>query len=403
MRITSLTLALTLLAAAPSTTTAASRTGQQTVGPTTLEATYDGESTVTITATNQAVGLANPFSAAPPSKVDAALRMDCTPGAVDPDPAEITISAGDAELDPYEDSTVVLKDNPMPEASTLKATFYGEDELNYKDWRCLSGTVDKTPFSFYFDGYGPFTVAIAERAVRQDLNRLYSSDVMKRLAYLECPQIEFGVFIDEEFGGLCEYQIGRGANTRAGAYIATAPQHSEPRAKRVASNKYSQRLVECPAKFERSEAFGARSRVINKRLRTPRIMCGSLFIRLDLPGSAHRARSLGKRRFSAGEHGTNRAGFEELVSYPCRFTSRKALNQVHYKVRCANQLGNRIRYDFTISTPPPKPKRPTPRQTGSGNNYAGKTCDEIGHPYNVTPGTDREHDADGDGIACESQ
>ncbi|HEY4277761.1 MAG TPA: hypothetical protein VGM91_06055 [Conexibacter sp.] len=35
-------------------------------------------------------------------------------------------------------------------------------------------------------------------------------------------------------------------------------------------------------------------------------------------------------------------------------------------------------------------------------DYAGMNCSEIGHSFNVTPGSDPEHDADNDGVACES-
>lgn len=35
-------------------------------------------------------------------------------------------------------------------------------------------------------------------------------------------------------------------------------------------------------------------------------------------------------------------------------------------------------------------------------SYAGMNCSEIGHSFEVTPGSDPEHDADNDGIACES-
>jgi hypothetical protein len=37
-----------------------------------------------------------------------------------------------------------------------------------------------------------------------------------------------------------------------------------------------------------------------------------------------------------------------------------------------------------------------------GGSYAGMNCSEIGHSFTVTPGSDPEHDADNDGIACES-
>jgi hypothetical protein len=39
---------------------------------------------------------------------------------------------------------------------------------------------------------------------------------------------------------------------------------------------------------------------------------------------------------------------------------------------------------------------------GGGSDYAGLNCSEIGHSFNVTPGSDPEHDADNDGVACES-
>ena len=38
----------------------------------------------------------------------------------------------------------------------------------------------------------------------------------------------------------------------------------------------------------------------------------------------------------------------------------------------------------------------------SGSSYAGLNCSEIGHSFTVAPGSDPEHDADNDGIACES-
>jgi hypothetical protein len=35
--------------------------------------------------------------------------------------------------------------------------------------------------------------------------------------------------------------------------------------------------------------------------------------------------------------------------------------------------------------------------------YAGRTCTEIGHSFEVVPGSDPDHDANNDGVACESQ
>jgi hypothetical protein len=40
--------------------------------------------------------------------------------------------------------------------------------------------------------------------------------------------------------------------------------------------------------------------------------------------------------------------------------------------------------------------------SGDGGQYAGMNCSGIGHSFQVTPGSDPQHDADNDGIACES-
>lgn len=50
--------------------------------------------------------------------------------------------------------------------------------------------------------------------------------------------------------------------------------------------------------------------------------------------------------------------------------------------------------------------QPPPSSGGSGGGagqYGGMTCPEIGHSFSVPPGSDPAHDADNDGIACESQ
>jgi hypothetical protein len=40
--------------------------------------------------------------------------------------------------------------------------------------------------------------------------------------------------------------------------------------------------------------------------------------------------------------------------------------------------------------------------TEDPSQYAGMNCSEIGHAFSVTPGSDPEHDRDGDGGACET-
>lgn len=41
-------------------------------------------------------------------------------------------------------------------------------------------------------------------------------------------------------------------------------------------------------------------------------------------------------------------------------------------------------------------------EAAGGADYAGMNCSEIGHSYTVEPGSDPQHDADNDGVACES-
>ncbi len=53
------------------------------------------------------------------------------------------------------------------------------------------------------------------------------------------------------------------------------------------------------------------------------------------------------------------------------------------------------------ATPPPAPE-PEPEPVATPD-YSGMNCSEIGHSFHVTPGSDPDHDADNDGVACESQ
>jgi len=60
---------------------------------------------------------------------------------------------------------------------------------------------------------------------------------------------------------------------------------------------------------------------------------------------------------------------------------------------------------ITVHDAPVQASPPSSSGSGSasdGSQYAGMNCAEIGHSFNVTPGSDPEHDADNDGVACES-
>jgi hypothetical protein len=58
-----------------------------------------------------------------------------------------------------------------------------------------------------------------------------------------------------------------------------------------------------------------------------------------------------------------------------------------------------------VAAPPSSGGTPSDAASDGGNpavDYAGMNCSEIGHSFNVTPGSEPEHDADNDGVACES-
>jgi len=59
-----------------------------------------------------------------------------------------------------------------------------------------------------------------------------------------------------------------------------------------------------------------------------------------------------------------------------------------------------------VVAPPSAGGTPSDASAGGGGSpaadYAGMNCSEIGHSFTVTPGSDPQHDADNDGVACES-
>lgn len=79
----------------------------------------------------------------------------------------------------------------------------------------------------------------------------------------------------------------------------------------------------------------------------------------------------------------------------------KTVTQVRRVVRTQTQM---------VTEQVAAPAEPAADATGAGYDdggggaadYAGMNCSEIGHSFTVTPGSDPQHDADNDGVACES-
>lgn len=398
-----------LVGALPSEASADYREGRVTVGDRMLTVGFDSdEGTVSVELTP--VKSAGTAVAALSSSewIDATMRTDCETPVPGLEPWGIVVSDGSASLDPGAAFDWTQNGSTDLTEGALFVEFGdADDRMPPAAWRCVKGKVNGTPFTFYFDGYSAFSPQLARDAMLNDLDATYPTAVMRRLAYAKCPALQFLASDDASY---CVYQIGRGRNVRAGSYLVKMPKgFGDPVARRSYSVRYSQRLVDCPSKYERSIAnfSGAvGQRLIAQRLRAPRAECGASYL-WDVPSSATRAVKLGKRSFVGWTHGTNTGGFDDMNRYRCRFRVRQVSGGRRYRVRCANKLGDRSTYAFTVRTKRAKPRRASggSGESGGGSSgpYSGKTCDEIGHSYTVPPGTDREHDADGDGVACEAQ
>lgn len=109
----------------------------------------------------------------------------------------------------------------------------------------------------------------------------------------------------------------------------------------------------------------------------------------------------------AGDRGRARSLLIEANDYP--MTARKRAARASYQAAKARALARRRAAANPKAERPAVP--PATQSQGSGDSgskdsadqYAGRTCDEIGRSFNVTPGSDPAHDRDNDGVACESQ
>ena len=239
------------------------------------------------------------------------------------------------------------------------------------------------------------------------------ADLVKRFGPLpprslvQCPKEEIFELVEGEgVQALCRYSFTEReqTTTRAGSYTVSGPHTAPAEPKSSYSIKYEQRLRTCPRPPIIRQANGVTMRSIRFEAAGP-------FCRSFLPGdTAYSATGVYPRvrkRFAYYEHGTNTAGFADFAGYPCTSRARRRDGGLRYDLRCANGVGDRYQYSFVVyrrAVTPPKPQpAPRPKPQPTQPNYEGRTCAEIGRSYRVTPGTDREHDADGDGVACESE
>jgi hypothetical protein len=117
----------------------------------------------------------------------------------------------------------------------------------------------------------------------------------------------------------------------------------------------------------------------------------------------------------AGSRGRARTLLIEANDYP--MTTQKQYARASYKATKARaaqrkQAAAAVMAQRAADAKAQAEARKAAEQVPSGGNdsggggagqYAGMNCTEIGHSFMVTPGSDPDHDADNDGVACESQ
>jgi hypothetical protein len=121
------------------------------------------------------------------------------------------------------------------------------------------------------------------------------------------------------------------------------------------------------------------------------------------------------KHYTAYEHGTNRAGFQDEAVYPCRVTKRAK----RYTFRCANKLGDRFIYSFTVTRRVQQKAKPPNKTATCDPNYKGACLKPNVSDYDCAGGSGNgpyyvqgpitvvgdDHyglDSDHDGTECES-
>ncbi len=300
---------------------------------------------------------------------------------------------------------------------------------------CVSGDAGGDDFYGGFPGkILKLSPAVAVEALRADLSRRYGAQfeaTPKR--WLACPKEEIlpAVEADETFDGgpalvLCEFEFRESGKTFRGGSGTAVLQSGVPVLTNFSSRAYTKRLRSCRIAPTKGGCVNG-VRLTGRKLRAAeslgspcRWLVGGASMAQDLESEvARRYPRPMPSRYTVGLHGTNRAGFDDSVRFPCRVTRRGA----RYTFRCRNRLGDVFVHAFTVSHKTPRAKAPKkPSGGGPGRscdpNYEGACLDPNASDYDCSGGsgdgprytgrvrvvgTDHyDLDRDGNGIACES-
>jgi hypothetical protein len=233
---------------------------------------------------------------------------------------------------------------------TLTTAFQrGRDPFN-----CVSGNADGDTFFGHFDGKQlRLTSAGATAALRAELARRYGTAFTKASrVWVACPAAE--LISTDEFGefAACRFNFGnRGGVFRTGQPSMLlisglfVPDYMK-------AFSYRKALSVCP--IPRTVGGWVNGASISGR----RLVAGGLFGNrrhcrqmagpagmlsdIDYDASQQAVRALA--HLKVGFHGTNLAGFEKQVAFTCKFRA----SGLNYRFDCANKLGDRFVYSFTL-------------------------------------------------------
>jgi colicin import membrane protein len=122
--------------------------------------------------------------------------------------------------------------------------------------------------------------------------------------------------------------------------------------------------------------------------------------------AAQRLRSAARRALTSGSATEARKLALRAQAYDPTAQGRALASAAQSKVTAQRQAAKRKLQEKRAAEERKKAQNKQSKSSSAASNvekYAGKTCSEIGHSFEVPPGADPDHDADGDGIACESE
>jgi hypothetical protein len=328
--------------------------------------------------------------------------------------ADVLYGPASVELYGYEGE--LRSDGQLSEDQRTVTYAFAHAALAGRNLWCVSGASGADRFKFFFAGHEPtrLTPRNAQAALRAELGKRFGESFTgSRRSWLKCPKEEIIPASEpDEYGpgrvafAICEFQFRQGARYRGGGASVNLIQ-GQLVVSDLGSTTYTKTLRACSIRpdLRRYDVLNRRLAVSGMlRSRSGRCYDNSAAMWRDLHGKRP-----GIRR--VGLHGTNRAGFEARVVFRCRLTQ----NGHRYTARCANRLGDKFRYSYTLAT---KPRSRPPASPSCHPSYRGACLDPDASDYDCAGGsgngpryTGRVRvvgndvfglDRDGDGVACET-